>query len=376
MGPIPRRFLFFLSCPLYGRWVIGQNTSSYSNGTQNTSAWPKILPLFLPPYQEFFSRGKLVQCIIFPAALPALEDQDRIGLSLGRAGGMRGVGHEIKTIGVIGAGQMGRGIVEVASGAGFKVRLHDASQKALDMGLDFIKKRLERGVQKRKWGESFLRETLGRVTCVDKLGDLSPSDLIVEAIVEDKETKCTLFRELDTIVAPRCILASNTSSISIGEMAVQTQYPGRVVGMHFMNPVPAMKLVEGIRGPRTEERVFSAVRETAENMGKVFIEVKDGPGFAVNRILMPTINEAIHALQEGVASAEDIDRAMVLGASWPMGPLKLADFIGLDTCLAIMCVLHEGLGEDKYRPCSLLEEFVAQGRLGKKSKRGFYAYGE
>ena len=279
-------------------------------------------------------------------------------------------------MGVVGAGQMGRGITEVAACAGLKVLLYDSSKDASTAGLDFIKRRLTKGIEKKKWEAPFVHEVLGRIACVEKIEDISPVDLVIEAVVEDEGAKCALFGKLDTIVSPECILASNTSSISITEMAAKTKDPGRFVGMHFMNPVPVMKLVEGVRGEKTRGETMETIRNLALTMGKVFIEAKDRPGFAVNRILMPMINEAIYALQEGVASAEDIDQAMVLGASWPMGPLRLADFIGLDTCLSIMIVLHRGFDKDKYRPCPLLEGLVDQGRLGKKSGKGFYSYGK
>ena len=283
---------------------------------------------------------------------------------------------EIKTIGVVGMGAMGRGIAQVAASVGFETLVYDISEKGLKEGHEFIVGQLDRGVQKGKWEDTFVQKTLSNIKIVDNLESLSPCDLIIEAVSEKKETKFTLFKKLDELMDGDCILASNTSSISITEIAAQTRRPHRVVGMHFMNPVSVMKLVEGIRGLETNGDIFKTVGETAKKMGKTFIEVKDTPGFAVNRILMPMINEAVYTLFEGVASLEDIDRSMTLGAHWPMGPLELADFIGLDTCLAIMEVLHEGLGDDKYRPCPLLRSHVLAGRLGKKSGRGFYRYGK
>ena len=280
----------------------------------------------------------------------------------------------VEKIAVIGAGQMGRGIAQVAAQKGFAVVLFDVSPHALDSGYRFIERQLERGVEKKKWDQGHQQEALSRITRGKKLGDLQDSDFVIEAASENKQTKFDLFRQLDKILPPPSVLASNTSSIAITEIAAVTDRPSRVVGMHFMNPVPIMKLVEGIRGLETSDEVFNTVKEIAERMGKVFVATKDMPGFAVNRILMPMINEACFALQEGLASAEDIDQAMKLGCNWPMGPLELADFIGLDTCLAIMNVLFEGLGESKYRPCPLLRQYVMANRLGRKAERGFFQY--
>jgi 3-hydroxybutyryl-CoA dehydrogenase len=215
---------------------------------------------------------------------------------------------------------------------------------------------------------------ISKIRPVGKLTDLAQADLVVEAVTEKPDLKFQIFKQLDEACAKHAILASNTSSISITLIAAQTKRPEQVVGMHFMNPVPVMKLVEGIRGIQTSDETFKSVRAVAEKMGKTFIEAKDFPGFAVNRILMPMINEAVTALHEGVASIEDIDAAMKLGTNQPMGPLTLADFIGLDTCLAIMEVLHQGLGDSKYRPSPLLKQYVAAGWLGKKTGRGFYRY--
>lgn len=280
----------------------------------------------------------------------------------------------IQSVGVVGAGQMGRGIAQVAAFAGFEVSLFDVNQEALDFGLEFIKKQLDRGVSKEKWDQAKADETLARISGSVDLKTLGDCDLIIEAATENKEIKFNIFRDLDAIAKPSAILSTNTSSISITEIASVTNRPDKVAGMHFMNPVPVMKLVEGIKGLETSEETFGAVEQASKKMGKTFVKVKDMPGFAVNRILMPMINEAVYTLHEGIASVEDIDAAMKLGTNQPMGPLTLADFIGLDTCLAIMEVLHEGLGDTKYRPCPLLRQYVQAGRLGKKVGRGFYAY--
>ncbi|MBD65618.1 MAG: 3-hydroxybutyryl-CoA dehydrogenase [Halobacteriovoraceae bacterium] len=282
----------------------------------------------------------------------------------------------IKKIGVVGAGQMGRGIAQVAAFTGHEVLLFDVNEKSLNFGHDFIAKQLTRGVEKEKWDQSKADETLSAISKTMEMKDLADCDLIVEAATENKELKLMIFKQLDEVAKAEAILASNTSSISITEIAAATKRASQVCGMHFMNPVPVMKLVEGIKGLETSDETFQAVQACAEKMGKVFVKANDMPGFAVNRILMPMINEAVYALYEGVASVEDIDQAMKLGTNQPMGPLTLADFIGLDTCLAIMDVLHVGLGDTKYRPCPLLKQYVAAGRLGKKSGHGFYNYGE
>lgn len=280
----------------------------------------------------------------------------------------------IQSIGVVGAGQMGRGIAQVAAFAGFDVVLFDVKGDALEFGVNFIKNQLERGVSKGKWDQEAADATLGRLKSDTNLNSLGQCDLIIEAATENKEIKFNIFRELDGVAKPSAILATNTSSISITEIGSKTSRPEKVAGMHFMNPVPVMKLVEGISGLETSKECFEAVEEAAKKMGKTFVKVKDMPGFAVNRILMPMINEAVYVLHEGIASVEDIDASMKLGTNQPMGPLTLADFIGLDTCLAIMEVLHEGLGDTKYRPCPLLKQYVLAGRLGKKVGRGFYTY--
>ena len=280
----------------------------------------------------------------------------------------------ISKIGVIGSGQMGRGIAQVAAFSGLEVYLYDVLPESLNNAVEFIQSQLDRGVQKNKWTENEAKLAINNLKPVKSLEEMSGCDLIIEAATENKKIKLEIFSQLSKVVNPACILASNTSSISITEIAAATDRPEKVIGMHFMNPVPLMKLVEGIRGLETSDDTYERVKHTAEKMGKVFITVNDMPGFAVNRILMPMINEAIFTLQEGVATIEDIDTAMKLGTNVPMGPLELADFIGLDTCLAIMNVLFDGIGDTKYRPSPLLKQYVASGRLGRKSKRGFYDY--
>ena len=280
----------------------------------------------------------------------------------------------IQSVGILGAGQMGGGIAQTAAQAGFDVYLADGSQELADKGKARIATQLKKLVEKAKMSESDAQGVLARIRAVDGIGGLKSVDLVIEAVSENPDLKFKLFRQLDEACDPKTILATNTSSISITRIAAQTKRPEKVAGMHFMNPVPVMKLVEGIRALQTSDQTFQAVRDCAEKMGKTFIAVKDIPGFAVNRILMPMINEAITTLYEGIATAEDIDAAMKLGTNQPMGPLTLADFIGLDTCLAIMEVLHEGLGDSKYRPCPLLKQYVAAGWFGKKSGRGFYRY--
>jgi 3-hydroxybutyryl-CoA dehydrogenase len=281
---------------------------------------------------------------------------------------------EIRTIGVVGAGQMGGGIAQVAAEAGYDVVLHDIEERFVFKGLGAIRKNLERSVEKGKATPEHRDAALARIKGTTSLQDFLSCDLVVEAVVEQLAIKEALFRELDKVCPKRAILATNTSSISVTKIAAATSRPEQVIGMHFMNPVPVMKLVEVIRGLATSDATAQATVALAEKLGKTPVEVRDFPGFVSNRVLLPMLNEAIYCVYEGVATPEAIDTVMKLGMNHPMGPLTLADFIGLDTCLAIMEVLHAGLGDDKYRPCPLLRKYVEAGRLGKKSGRGFYDY--
>ena len=281
----------------------------------------------------------------------------------------------IKKVGVVGAGQMGNGIAHVAAAAGLSVVMRDLDDRLVGRGLDTIAKNLQRGVDKGKMTAGEKDAVLGRIAGTTKLDDLAACDLVVEAAVENLAVKLELFRTLDGIVRAGAILATNTSSLPVTKIAAATSRPESVIGMHFMNPVPVMKLVEIIRGLQTSDSTAAATRALAESLGKTPVECRDFPGFISNRVLLPMINEAIFCLHEGVADAAAIDTIMKLGMNHPMGPLTLADFIGLDTCLAILQVLHEGLGDDKYRPCPLLVKHVEAGWLGKKSGRGFYDYG-
>jgi 3-hydroxybutyryl-CoA dehydrogenase len=280
---------------------------------------------------------------------------------------------EIKTIGVIGAGQMGAGIAQVAAASGYSCLLWDAQSSALERGFQGIKNQLARLVEKQKISAEEEKKTLSHLCCAKHVQDFRACDLVIEAIIENVDIKLKVLTEVDAVLAPHAILASNTSSISITRLAAGTKRPQQVMGMHFMNPVPVMKLVELIRGLQTSDETYATVKAVSEKMGKTTVLALDGPGFIVNRILCPMINEAIYLLQEGV-KPEDIDNAMKLGTNQPMGPLTLADFVGLDTLLFILQILHRELGEDKYRPCPLLVKYVEAGWYGKKSGRGFYKY--
>jgi 3-hydroxybutyryl-CoA dehydrogenase len=283
---------------------------------------------------------------------------------------------ETKTIAILGAGTMGNGIAHVCARSGFNVLLYDVNQTALYRGLDTIRTNFAREVAKQKLTQHQSDEARSRITLTTKLDDLAPASLAIEAATERFEIKSAIFRDLDRILPPEAILATNTSSISITRIAAQTQRPEQVIGMHFFNPVPVMKLVELIRGLQTSPVTFDAVFSIAQQLDKTPIEVNDATGFISNRVLMPLINEAIYAVMEGVATPESVDQVFVLGMAHPMGPLTLADFIGLDVCVDIMRVLAEGLGNPKYNPCPLLVRMVDAGWLGRKSGRGFYTYPE
>ncbi len=281
---------------------------------------------------------------------------------------------EIRTFGVIGAGQMGAGIAQIAAQSGFDVQLLDASAELAKKGRDGIGKQLARAVEKGKLAKEEADSAMSRIAVASGYGDLAGCDLVVEAATENPTIKNTIFEAADAAMKPGAILASNTSSISITKLAARTKRPTSVIGMHFMNPVPVMKLVEIIRALQTSDETYDAVKALAERMNKTVITSKDSPGFIVNRMLIPFLNEACFALAEGLGTAEDIDQGAKLGLNHPLGPLALADLIGLDTCLAIAEVLHRELGDDKYRPAPLLRNYVAAGWLGRKTGRGFHPY--
>jgi len=280
----------------------------------------------------------------------------------------------IETVMVIGAGQMGAGIAQVFAANGYQVSLYDVDQKNTQKGIEGIDKRLKKQVEKGSLSAKEYEGIMERLHLANEITAAQKADLIVEAVVEKMEVKQAIFAELDSLAPSHTILATNTSSLPITEIAAVTTRPEKVIGMHFMNPVPVMKLVEIIRGLATADEVYQAVYETTKKLNKTPVEVHDFPGFVSNRILMPMINEAVFTLYEGVANEEDIDQVMKLGMNHPMGPLTLADFIGLDTCLFIMETLHKGFGDDKYRPCPLLRKYVKAGWLGRKTGKGFFTY--
>jgi 3-hydroxybutyryl-CoA dehydrogenase len=286
----------------------------------------------------------------------------------------KGRGMQIKSVGIVGAGQMGNGIAHVFALAGFDVLMTDISQDALDKGVALIGRNIERQVTRGKVTAADKAAALARITTTLKLADLGQMDLVIEAATERETVKAAIFEDLVPHLKPSTILTSNTSSISITRLASRTDRPEKFMGFHFMNPVPVMQLVELIRGIATDEPTYAALHEVVEKLGKTSASSEDFPAFIVNRILMPMINEAVYTLYEGVGSVKSIDESLKLGANHPMGPLELADFIGLDTCLAIMNVLHEGLADTKYRPCPLLTKYVEAGWLGRKTQRGFYDY--
>lgn len=281
---------------------------------------------------------------------------------------------DLKKIGIVGSGQMGSGIAQVALNSGFEVILNDISDTQLKNGQNIIEKGFSKLVQKEKITEEQKKEFMSKLSLTTLIENLADCDIVIEAATENKNIKFEIFKKIDSILNEKGILATNTSSISITELAAATKRPDKVIGMHFMNPVPVMKLVELIRGLQTNDETYNAVKTVSEKMEKITVMSQDYPGFIVNRILLPMINEAIFVLMEGVGSAEDIDNAMKLGTNQPMGPLALADFIGLDTCLSILEVMYDGFGDLKYKPCPLLKKYVKAGYLGKKTGKGFYKY--
>ena len=284
------------------------------------------------------------------------------------------MGIEIKTVGVVGAGQMGNGIAQVAAAAGYKVQLYDLTPERIEVALATVNGNLARQMTSGKISEDERKAALGRIAGSSDVNDLASADLVIEAATEDEATKRKIYTSVCPVMKPEAILATNTSSLSITRLASATDRPEKFMGIHFMNPVPVMKLVELVRGIATDEATFTSAKKFIDTLDKVTTVAEDFPAFIVNRILLPMINEAIYTLYEGVGSVDAIDTAMKLGANHPMGPLQLADFIGLDTCLSIMQVLHDGLADSKYRPCPLLVKYVEAGWLGRKSGRGFYDY--
>ncbi|HEX9815733.1 MAG TPA: 3-hydroxybutyryl-CoA dehydrogenase [Candidatus Thermoplasmatota archaeon] len=280
----------------------------------------------------------------------------------------------VQTIAVIGAGQMGSGIAQASAASGHNVILNDVEERFVQKGLETIKKSLSKFVEKGKLSQDEMTKTLGRITTTTNVMDCAKADLVIEAVIEKADVKKAVFQKLDAAAGPKTIFATNTSSIPITEIAAATKRPDRFIGMHFMNPVPLMQLIEIIRGHETSNETNQVIVDLAKKMGKTPVEVKDFPGFATNRILIPFINEAFYALMEGVASAKDIDQCAKLGLNHPMGPFELADFVGLDTCLYVIEVMHQGFGDSKYRPCPLLRQYVQAGRLGKKVGKGVYDY--
>ncbi len=280
----------------------------------------------------------------------------------------------IQTVGVIGAGQMGNGIAHVLSQSGYSVLLNDVNQEALERAIQRVRKNMDRQLRSGKISEDEINSAMGRIKTTLDLAELGTSDLIIEAATEDESVKQKIFDSVLPHLKPETILTSNTSSISITRLASRTDRPEKFMGFHFMNPVPVMQLVELIRGIATDQDTYNSCLEVVNSLGKTAASAEDFPAFIVNRILMPMINEAVYTLYEGVGSVQSIDQSMKLGANHPMGPLELADFIGLDTCLAIMNVLHDGLADTKYRPCPLLTKYVEAGWLGRKTQRGFYDY--